>query len=328
MRVGFLGIRHIHAYSYVRALRILGVDDVQAWDADAAALAEFAGQSDVPAASLTSVLTASDAVIITSTTAEHLSLVRHAASAGLPILLEKPMAVSVQDARDIVDVCEEAGVLLMTAFPLRYSSEAAAIAASVRGKAPGAVVSLRGVNQSVTPTRHDSWFADPELAGGGASMDHVIHLADLYSWWLGEEPDSVRACATSTLGATSGGVAVDSVFTVLLHYPGGTIATIDASWSRRETYPIFGTLEVDATLDDGTLTFDPFRSRVAVHGRANHDERWDLVGDDLDLAMVRDFVECAASGRTPLATGRHGLAATLTTLNARDNATWLATSTR
>ena len=63
-----------------------------------------------------------EGVIICSENSRPLPLVKMAAEAGAHVLCEKPLATTVQDAEAIVRLCRQAGVLLMTAFPMRFST--------------------------------------------------------------------------------------------------------------------------------------------------------------------------------------------------------------
>ena len=124
MRAGIFGVGHVHSESYVGNLRNSpGVDFVGASDADPEMLGDwttrhaadgFACDDDLIAAGV-------DFGIVCSPTNAHLPTVERLAAAGVHILCEKPLATNAADAKRIVDVCYEAGVKLMTAFPMRFS---------------------------------------------------------------------------------------------------------------------------------------------------------------------------------------------------------------
>lgn len=67
----------------------------------------------------------------------------------------------------------------------------------------GQVFAVRGTNDGKLSTSR-SWSTGPELAGGGALVDHVVHGADLLDAWLGAEPVSVTA-VTNRVGNAAGG---------------------------------------------------------------------------------------------------------------------------
>ena len=83
------------------------------------------------------------------------------------------------------------------------------------------------------------WFLDPGPGGGGAVMDHAVHVADLLRWMLDTEVKSVFAEVDSFFGAE--GTEDAAILTLELEggpIAAGTFATIDPSWSRGEGYPV------------------------------------------------------------------------------------------
>ncbi len=312
--VGFLGVRHVHAEDYVRALRALGTEPVGVWDADPEVAAAWAARTGVPVVPREELVERCDGVVVTSTTREHRDLVEGAAGRVRAVLVDKPLATDEHDAQSLVTACARTGTVLQTALPLRYQHDADAVRRALASGELGTVRHLRGINQSVDPSRHAPWFADPHEAGGGAVMDHVVHLADLYSWWLGEQPADVAAVTSAGLAPH---LPVDSVCLVTLRYPSGVVASIDASWSRPDHDPVFGTCAVTITTSTGVVDLDLMTARVEQTGRRAPDVRWHLVGDDPVVAMLDDFLSSARTGSTPRATGADGLAATRTALRAR-----------
>ena len=90
------------------------------------------------------------------------------------------------------------------------------------------------------PTRHRAWFVDPELAGGGAVMDHTVHLADILRWYLGSEVVEVYAQTNRIFHADE--VEVETGGLLMLTFANGVFASIDCSWSKPDYYPTWGGL--------------------------------------------------------------------------------------
>ena len=111
-------------------------------------------------------------------------MVEAAAAAGLWILCEKPLAPTAADARAMVAACKKAKVGLGTAFPCRWAPPLAEAKAKIVSGALGEVRAVTCTNHGQAP---GGWFADPALSGGGATMDHTVHVADLLRWMLGRE---------------------------------------------------------------------------------------------------------------------------------------------
>lgn len=316
MRVAFLSSAHVHADAYVANFRAAGAEVVGVADDDAVRGATWAATHDVPwYSSAEELLDAGvDAVAVCSETAHHRRLVELAASAGVAVLCEKPLATTEADARAIVDSCARAAVPLMTAFPMRFSPPLREAAAMLADGTLGRLHACTGTNQSVLPTRHGAWFADAALAGGGAIMDHSVHLADVLRWYIGEDPVEVYAATNRVLHGDT--VDVETGALLMLTYPGGVFATIDASWSRPDSYPTWGGLTVELVGEHGTVGVDAFGQHLTVYGGTSGPLAWPMWGSDANQAMIDEFVDAVRTGRTPAVTGEDGLAATLVALAA------------
>jgi predicted dehydrogenase len=310
IRLGILSLAHHHSDGYLGIIgRLPGVDLVGLWDedgprgADAAAAhgtRAFATEADLLAAGV-------DGVIVCSFSSEHRRLTELAAAAGVHVLCEKPLATRVEDARAIVAACAAADVRLMTAFPMRFSPVLRALHASVRSGAIGELVCLEGVNTGEMPDVHRAWFVDPVLAGGGAVMDHVVHLADLYRWILGDEVVEVYAVANRILQDRFGGVETGGF--VSLRFGDGVIATIDCSWSKPRSYPTWGGLALEVVGTEGVVTTDAFRQHLVVHGSPEIGISWPFWGSDPNAGMLAEFVAALREKREPAITGLDGLRA-------------------
>lgn len=319
MRIGFLGVAHVHADAYVAALRAAGVRTIAVTDHDPVrgrrwAAANGADWFPSPAALLRGV----DGVLVCSETARHRGDVEAAAAAGVAVLCEKPLATNADDADAIVAACATAGVPLMTAFPMRYSPPMREVAELVSSGSLGPVWAAQGTNQGELPMRHRAWFVDPRESGGGALMDHVVHLADLLRWLLGRDPVEVYAATNRILHG--GTVPVETGGLVVLTYDDGTFASVDCSWSKPDDYPTWGGLDLTLVARDGVVAVDPFRQHLVIHGGPEGPLGWPGWGTDPDGALIADFLAVVAEERGPQVTGEDGLAATRVALAASRSA--------
>ena len=295
IRLALLGVAHVHAQGYAALLR--GREDVHLLgfceaDAEAArAFAHSSGLNSVPLADLLALKP--DGVIVCSETAHHLPLVKAAAAAGAHVLCEKPIAVTEQQAEAMQRACQAAGVQFVTAFPARFSPDVQALRQQVQGGHLGAVLSYNGVNHSVAPDREHPWFSAPLLAGGGAGMDHIVHLADLLRY-LGETPTEVyaRFLAVATW-VRPDQPDIDAAGLVTLRLASGATASIDCSWSRPPGYPRWGQLQLGVTATGGMLSLDVFAQTLNVSGAAY---RWSGYGPDLNALMLDDFIRVCQGG--------------------------------
>lgn len=318
-RIGILGVAHLHADAYVSNLRAAGADVIGVFDRDHERAAWWGRRFGVPVFRAVADLLAEgpDGVIVCAETAYHCELVEEAARAGAPVLCEKPLGVDIEDSRRIVAACRDNEVMLMTALPVRFSPAVRQVRNLVADGELGRIRAFSGTNQSVMPMRERSWFADPVLAGGGAIMDHVVHLADAFTWILGAEPEEVYAVSNRILHSEV--VTVETSGLVMLTYPGGVFASIDCSWNRPLNYPTWGGLALSVVGDGGTLDVDPGKQRLTQFGGADK-YSWVPWGIDSNQLMIEEFLESIEMSRPPLVTGENGLSTTLVALAALESA--------
>lgn len=330
LRIGILSAAHVHTDAYAGLLTgtgraaaagarswsestaaapIPGVALLGVADEDAARGRAFAARHGIVCFPSYEALLAEgpDGVIVCSENARHRGLVELAAAAGAHVLCEKPLAITTADAQAMVAACARANVILMTAFPMRFSPVMTEIKALLDRDGLGQVYAASSTNNGQMPARHRAWFVDRELAGGGAGMDHIVHLADLLRWYLRSEVATVYARFNRILHADK--VAVETGGLVLLTFADGTFATIDCSWSRPLGYPIWGGLTLELIGERGVVTADGFRQNLIAYGDENVLPTWLPWGSDADRAMVGEFVSAIREQRPPAVTGEDGLRA-------------------
>lgn len=309
VRIGVLSAEHVHTPAYLDILGSMpGVELVGLWDDDAERARGAAAVVGAPTFErVGELLERVDGAVVTSANSRHRRLAELAAGAHVHVLCEKPLATNVGAARAMVEACERGGVRLMTAFPMRWSPPARALASMVHDGALGEPVFLEGANNGMMPNDLAPWFVDPALSGGGAVTDHVVHLADLYRWLLGCEVVEVYAVANRILQERFG--AVETGGLVSLRFANGTLATIDCSWSRPRSYPTWGGMAVDVIGTGGAVHVDAFRQRLMVYGTREAGVSWVSWGVDADRGMLEEFAAVVREDRQPAVTGVDGLRA-------------------
>ena len=321
MRIGILSFAHHHAEAYIQNVQnIAGAELMGVADEDATRGRRFAAAHDVPFfESYGALLDAGpDGVIISSENNKHRPLVEQSAAAGVHVLCEKPLATTLEDARAIVDACDEAGVLLMTAFPMRFSTPLVQIKKQLDAGALGEVYAIKGVNQGELPTTHRDWFVDAEKAGGGAVMDHTVHLVDIMRWYLDSEVREIYAQTNQIFHA--GEVEVETGALEMLTFENGVFATIDASWSRPPYWPTWGGLGFELVTERGSLIVDAFSQILTVYEHTTERARWPSWGSDTNQAMIEEFVAAVQEERAPRVTGMDGYRAVEAALAAYESA--------
>lgn len=304
LRVGLISWAHVHSPGIAKALRgleqveLTGLFDEEPERGRKAAAEEGTKLYE----DLGSLLAASEAVVIASTNADHRKYTEAAARAGVHVLSEKPLATTVEDGRAMVGVCSTAGVQLGTAFPVRESRAVLALRDAIREGSLGRVLAVRGTNPGQYPGR---WFGDKALAGGGAVMDHTVHVADALRWLLDDEVTRVQA----EVGSYLWGLDVDDCGILTLDFAGGAFASIDCSWSRPRSYPTWGTVTLHVVGERATTTIDVFSQALMRYDDREMRVRHEPWGEDLTRRMIAGFVDAIIAGRPVPVSGEDGLSA-------------------
>jgi len=320
IRIGILSFAHHHGEAYISNLRRMeGVELLGVADDDPMRGQTIAAQNKAQYFHTYEDLFEAkpDGVIICTENNRHRAFVEMAASRGIHILCEKPIATTLEDARAIIEACEKAGVFLMTAFPMRFSAPLLEIKARLDNGDFGDVYCFNATNQGELPTKHRAWFVDPELAGGGAIMDHTVHLVDIMRWFTDSEVESMYARSNKIFHADE--VEVETGALEMLTFENGVFATIDASWSRPQYWPTWGGLTFEMVTQRGAVIVDAFRQNLNVYRHDWQRSNWAYWGSDMNQAMISDFAAAIRENRPPRVTGMDGLRAVEATLAAYES---------
>lgn len=311
MRLAIMSFAHLHAEAYIQNLRANpDVDFIGFADDDPERGRHFAGVFGAPLFESYQALLAEkpDGVLICSENSRHHDLVLMAAEAGVNILCEKPLAINLPDAQAMVQACERAGVKLMTAFPMRFNVPAMNIKTLIDSGQLGSIYGCNTTNQGEMPRHHREWFVDRALSGGGAVIDHTVHLADLMRWFFGCEVTEVYA-QTNAILYSDQQVDVETGGLIMLTFENGVFASIDCSWSRPPYYPTWGNLKMEIVGQNGLATMDAFKQALTVYTHSLKRPAYAFWGSDSNQRMIDEFVEALKADRAPAITGYDGLKA-------------------
>lgn len=305
VRVGMLSFAHMHASSYAQALaETPGAELVGIADEDAVRCREMAGRFGAEAWSIERLLNSDvQAIVVCSENARHADHVIACAQAGKHVLCEKPLATTIADGERMIEACAGAGVFLSTAFVCRYLPPVRRAWEMCRAGELGEIYAVKATNHGTMP---GGWFTQKSLAGGGAVVDHTVHVADLLRWFLESEPVSVYAEIDRLIHPD---LEVDDCGTLTIEFESGVFATIDPSWSRPGGYPFWGDVTMTIVGSEATVAVDAFGQVLTVHGQ-EAPSRWVHWGSSCDALMIADFVGAIERGEQPAITGQDGLRAT------------------
>lgn len=239
-----------------------------------------------------------DAVVIGTPNSLHHPQALAAIEHGKHVLVDKPMALNLAQAREVADAARAAERTLLVGHMWRYRDEVIATRDRIAAGSVGRPVRTRGygVHAGWGPA---GWFTDPQLSGGGALIDMGIHAIDTARFILGDpQPTRVRA----SLGTAHGDYDVDDDGVVLIDWSNGTRSVVECGWWQ----PRLDGVEAD----------------TEVYGTAGYERIWpqftpstpppaDYVHCSLPMyrAQMADFAHCCRTGETPVASADVGLVA-------------------
>ena len=193
-----------------------------------------------------------EAVYIASPVFCHKAQCEAAARAGKHILLEKPMGLSVAEAREIAEICDKAGVRLGVAFMMRFHSYHREMRRLVREGLLGEIVSARAQFTCWYPEIENCWRQNKALSGGGAMLDMAIHSIDLIRYITGLEIEETKGFFGNQIFKYS----VDDAGVGLYKLSNGALCVVDSAFnipddvsvSKLEIYGTKGSMVAKGTL--------------------------------------------------------------------------------
>ncbi len=261
------------------------------------------------------------AVYIATPVFLHHPQVLQAAKAGKHILIEKPLALTIEEGEEMVNACRDAGVYLVEGYMMKYHSLNAAARDIVARGDIGSVVSARAQLTCWYPPIPGAWRQDPALGGGGALIDMATHCYDLLQYIIGSRITEVAAFTNTLTHA----YLVDDSSTTLLRFANGAQATVEAFFNvpdsagqgRLELYGNKGSIQAEGTigqmpggkmvayLSDDSKGYDPQQSKESLDVAVR-----EVTAEPVNMyaAEVDYLSECIESGMPPaLNTGEDGL---------------------
>ena len=189
-----------------------------------------------------------DMVVIATPEASHREWTEAAASAGVHVLCEKPMATSVADADAMIAACRQAGVRLMIGHSRRFTMRYMQVRRAIDRGEIGTVRLVRenerrarsrtGETRGYYTAKH--WSGDPSVSVGAAILNGV-HEADLLRWFVGAEPVSVSCEHKVTIPGNRG---VPDFLTFTVRFANDAIGSSELSNCLPPGYPAFHQFEV------------------------------------------------------------------------------------
>jgi UDP-N-acetylglucosamine 3-dehydrogenase len=250
---GVMGRLHSRTYATLAEARLVAVCDLDPAAAQAAAGATGAAvEADVAA-----LLARDDVEAVSICTPDdlHVAPALAAARAGKHVLLEKPIATTMADARAVVSAFAGAGLTLLIGHVLRFDPRFVAAKQALDGGELGALQTLlaRRVNTVAAQDRLKGRVSLPLFLG--------VHDYDLLRWYAGAEVREVVARSRWGL-LRRAGYEVEDATTSILTFANGVMATSELGWILPRSFGPGGDHRMDLTGDAGCFKIDSLHSGV------------------------------------------------------------------
>ena len=249
----------------------------------------------------------------------HAAMTIQAAQAGKHIICEKPIALSVQDGRAMIDACNHAGVRLFIAMVLRFVPQYSAAQQVVSSGEIGDVCVMRLTRAAYQPRKAtDNWFMD-EQRSGGMVVDLMIHDFD-YARWLGGNVTRVFAKSVRTTRPDAPG----DYALVTLRFADGAIAHIEGGWAYpagifRTSLDIAGREGVLEWSSDTTDTLHTHLANAPAQVAADVGLPASGAAESPFLTELRHFYQALVNNQPSNVTALDGLAALQIALAVRES---------
>ncbi len=324
VRVGLIGSGFVTAIHAESLRRLPGVALVAVASPTPGNAGRFAGTYGIPhhATDWRAVVERSDVdlVVLGLPNDRHCEVVLAAAAAGKHVVVEKPLALNLDEADRMIAACEAAGVMLGYAEELCFCPKYVRLKQLADEGAFGRVHLVKQSEKHDGP--HAAWFFDTSRSGGGVTMDMGCHAIEFFRWFLGRDGRKAAITgvtahlATQVHGDRTDG---DDEAILILDFEGGAVGLAEESWTkpggmddRAEVFGSEGQGYADLMHGNALRTYSRSGYGYAVE-KAGSTAGWTYpVFEELwNYGFPQEFehfLGCVRTGRTPLVNGHDGRA--------------------
>jgi len=246
-----------------------------------------------------------DAVLISLPTHLHLKCSQQAAEAKKDIFLEKPIALTIEEAKDVISAAERNSVKLMIGYPMRFNKKFANLRDDMAKGLIGDVENAHATCISSGPFFHRAidnspapvpdWWFNTKLTGGGVLMDLGCHIINLLRWYFGEVVD-----IKGQFGHRFSMDFEDSAM-CLARFNSGSVALINVGWFSQgyllklDFLGSVRNVSVQHVPPSAVSTaYQMLRKGISSFNQPHFDE-------------LQHFVDCLVKEEAPISTGIDGL---------------------
>jgi predicted dehydrogenase len=292
LRAGVVGLgyfgkfhaKHYAAHPDAALTALVDVDEARA----RAAAGQYGGE---PLTDYRDLIGRVDLVSVAAPTSLHFEVAHALLSAGIHVLVEKPITDTVERAQALVDCAEARGLVLQVGHIERHSAVHRALASKVSRP-------LYFESTRISPLR-------PRATDVDVVLDLMIHDIDIILALAASEIVSVHAFGAPVVNPT------EDIANARIEFASGAVANVTASRIAEKTERLMRVFQ-----PDGYVVCDFDLSRIALYRRigdpsrrgtaAISHESWDIPKEDSLFNEISEFLDCVRNGRVPTVDGRVG----------------------
>ncbi|WP_273123003.1 Gfo/Idh/MocA family protein [Bacillus weihaiensis] len=320
---GSIGDVHLQTFSKLQNEAIIkGITDVNKELAKQKAQ-KFLIESIYPTSETLLNDTSLDAVIIAVPNKYHASLAIQALRAGKHVLIEKPMGINSEAAKEIVRAERESGKLVMVAHQMRWMNVIQQVKTQVEKDAFGSIYHAKtGWFRRKGIPGWGSWFTQKDHSGGGPLIDIGVHMVDVALHLMGNpKPISVYGSTYAEFGPKQKGIGswgipdwkgkydVEDFASAFIKMDNGSSLTLEVSWAvhmdtNNDPFIHLMGSEGGASLigNRGKILTEQFGRQIDLDLSVEDSE----IGDER-VQLSKHFIECMREGKKPITSSMSGL---------------------
>lgn len=251
-----------------------------------------------------------DAVAICTESGYHAGHVIDSLNNGKHVLVEKPMALSLKDANEMIKISRERNLKLGVCHQNRFNPPIQKLRKAIEEERFGKIINATA---RILWTRDDSYYKQAPWRGtkaldGGTLMNQCIHNIDLLQWMIGSEIERVH-CERDTFLRD---IEMEDFGAILIRFKNGTIGLVEGSAcvyprNLEETLSIFGE---KGTVVIGGLAVNEIKTWIFEdtkdYDTIDNSTEIDSVYGKGHTPLYKDFIDSIADNREPLINGEEG----------------------
>ncbi|MDO5851650.1 MAG: Gfo/Idh/MocA family oxidoreductase [Methanobacteriaceae archaeon] len=283
--VGAMGYNHVRIYSELKCANLLAISDMMRGTLDQVSK-EF---NTVGYVDYDNILQIEDitAVNICVPTVFHKEVVLRAIEAGKNVLVEKPIAPKLPEAREMIKAAEETGVKLMTGHVERFNPAVQKAKELLDQEIIGNIVSASAKRLGPYP---------PRIRDVGVSIDLAIHDIDIFHYLFKSPAKTVYA----NMGNRLKGCEFEDHAEIMTKYQNGVVSILETNWLTP-----YKKRQLDITGTEGIISIDYGNQTLKLYQK-DHSENIPIANKEPLKEELKSFIDAVDNNTKPPITGMDG----------------------